>query len=428
MVARITTPGSIRQSLNYNEQKVKSEQAVLLHAEGFLKDTEQLNFTDKLMRFKGLIELNDRAKTNTLHISLNFDNADKIDREKLVDIATEYMQKIGFKEQPYLVYQHYDAGHPHAHIVTTNIRVDGSRIDTFNIGRNQSEKARKEIQIAYDLVRADNMKTKQDVLKPAYVKKIQYGRSETKKAITNVLNEVLNTYKYSSLPELNAVLKQYNVLADRGGENSRIFKNNGLVYRILDENGNKIGVPIKASDFYSKPTLKFLEVKFQQNEVEKQSKKSWVRTAIDLALLKNPNHSVNSLIKALEKEGIKTVLRQNDQGLMYGITYVDYRTQCVYNGSDLGKQYSAKAIQERCGKSVAGEEKNTPSVTLQHSLGSNTVSEQVASPSQPQAEPSSLLQGAGKVLEILMRPEHTPNYVPGQLKGKKKKKRLGNRL
>ena len=90
MVARITTPGSIRQALNYNEQKVKNEQAVLLHAEGFLKDTVQLNYTDKLTRFKDLIELNDRAKTNTLHISLNFDNADKIDREKLVDIATNF--------------------------------------------------------------------------------------------------------------------------------------------------------------------------------------------------------------------------------------------------------------------------------------------------------------------------------------------------
>jgi len=139
------------------------------------------------------------------------------------------------------------------------------------------------------------------------------------------------------------------------------------------------------------------------------------------------------LIKALEKEGIKTLLRQNDQGLIYGITFIDYRTKCIYNGSDLGKQYSAKAIQERCSKSVAGEERNTFNITQQltthqHSLGSKTVSEQVASPVEPHAEQPSLLQGAGKVLEILMRPEQTFDYVPGQLKGNKKKRRLGNRL
>ncbi len=58
----------------------------------------------------------------------------------------------------------------------------------------------------------------------------QYGRTETKRAIAHVLNEVLINYKYTPLAELNAVLKQYNVLADRGSENSRMFKTNGLSY------------------------------------------------------------------------------------------------------------------------------------------------------------------------------------------------------
>jgi len=71
------------------------------------------------------------------------------------------MQKIGFGEQPYLVYQHFDAGHPHIHIVSVKVRADGSRIDTQNIGRNQSEKARKEIEIAHDLVRAEGINKKQ---------------------------------------------------------------------------------------------------------------------------------------------------------------------------------------------------------------------------------------------------------------------------
>jgi hypothetical protein len=98
------------------------------------------------------------------------------------------------------------------------------------------------------------------------MQRMQYGKSETKRTISNVLAHVLNDYKYSSLAELNAVLRLYNVVADRGSENSRIYKNNGLVYRVLDPNGNKIGVPIKSSLIYNKPGLKFLEQKFQQNE------------------------------------------------------------------------------------------------------------------------------------------------------------------
>jgi hypothetical protein len=46
-------------------------------------------------------------------------------------------------------------------------------------------------------------------------------------------------------------------------------------------------------------------------------------------------------MKALQKENIQVVLRQNDKGVIYGITYVDHRTKCVFNGSHLGKRYSA---------------------------------------------------------------------------------------
>ena len=109
--------------------------------------------------------------------------------------------------------------------------------------------------------------------------KVQYGKSETKRAIANVLDHVLNTYKYTSLPELNAVLYQYNMIADRGDESSRIYQNGGLVYRILDANGKKVGVPIKASDFYNKPTLKCLQEKFRQHEAARQPYKARVKNA-----------------------------------------------------------------------------------------------------------------------------------------------------
>jgi len=69
-----------------------------------------------------------------------------------------------------------------------------------------------------------------------------------------------------SLAELNAVLQQYNLIADRGGENSRIYEGKGLVYRIIDNNKQKVGVPVKASLIYNKPTLKNIEVSFERND------------------------------------------------------------------------------------------------------------------------------------------------------------------
>ena len=182
-----------------------------------------------------------------------------------------------------------------------------------NLGRNQSEKARKEIENEFRLVHAQQQQKTEYNLKPVNAQKVQYGKAETKPAITNVLDHVLSTYKYASLAELNAILQQYNVVADRGRESSRIYKSNGLVYRILNSNGEKIGVPIKASLIYTKPTLKNIEARFESNDRERQRYKQRVMNAIDFAVLKKPNQSLSDLIKAVQKENIHVVLRQNDR-------------------------------------------------------------------------------------------------------------------
>src|SRR5688500_3051205 len=186
MVAKITVPNSIKKALNYNEQKMKEGKAECIYAHHFLKEASHLNFYEKLNRFQSLIDLNKRAVTNTIHISLNFGLEEKIGREKLTEIASVYMEKIGFSEQPYLVYQHLDAGHPHIHIVSTNIQKNGKRISLHNIGRNQSTQARKEVEIAYGLVKAEEQQENQsEEVRPLNRQKVTYGKFPTKRAITN---------------------------------------------------------------------------------------------------------------------------------------------------------------------------------------------------------------------------------------------------
>lgn len=429
MVAVIHSSSSLRRALNYNEQKVKGQVATCLAAFSYPKDVEDLNFYQKLNRLQNLAALNVRTKVNSVHISLNFDPSEKLSEDRLKEIAGTYMEKIGFANQPYLLYQHNDAGHPHVHIVTTNIKADGNRIELHNLGKIQSKKARKEIEISFGLMKAEESKQQEAYeLKSVNVQKVKYGRGETKRAITNVLDVVIKNYKYASLHELNAVLQLYNVTADRGSESSRVYKNNGLIYRILNENGEKIGVPIKASDFYNKPTLKFLEGRFVLNEPARQPHKARVKNAIDLALLKHPKQSLQSLIKSLEKEGINTVIRQNADGIIYGITYVDHHTKCVFNGSALGKAYTAKAIQKRCIQTVSTDQniglkavekeqllqgRQYPKLPSQLSLyKEHKVTEQTT--------PALII---GKTLDALMQPEYAQNYLPYQLKKKNKKKK-----
>jgi hypothetical protein len=347
MVAKITIPKSIEAALNYNEKKVEKGAAECLHAANYLSEAKNMNFYQKLNGFEMLNNLNSRATTKTIHISLNFDPSEKLSNDKLIEVANVYMEKIGFGQQPFLVYKHEDAGHPHIHIVSTTIKADGSRINTHNIGRNQSEKARKEIEQQYDLVKAERQQQlMKPGIKPVDAQKALYGKSETKRSISNVVGAVFSQYKFTSLPEFNAALKQFNVIADRGKEEGRIYKNRGLVYRILDADGNKVGVPIKASSIGCKPILDNLEKKFTANEVAKETLKQRTKNAIDDCLQTSPG-SMKNLVAALNQKNIYTVLRKNAEGRLYGITFVDNQNKVVFNGSDLGKGYSAAALQSK---------------------------------------------------------------------------------
>lgn len=159
MVAIIKTGHSIRAMLNYNENKIKEGKAECIGQGNYPVDAEKLTYAMKLNRLEKQCKLNENVKRQTVHISLNFDPSEaSLPKEKLLEIAESYIDKIRFGNQPYLIYQHHDAGHPHIHITSINIQDNGNRIAMFNIGKDRSEPARKEIEQAFDLVKAENKK------------------------------------------------------------------------------------------------------------------------------------------------------------------------------------------------------------------------------------------------------------------------------
>ncbi|RNL88520.1 relaxase [Sinomicrobium pectinilyticum] len=425
MVAVIKTGHSLHRTLNYNENKVKEGLARCIGQGNYPLNVDKMSFTMKLNRLLKRAELNPNVSRNSVHISLNFDPSERLSDEKMKIIADAYMEKIGFGKQPYLIYRHEDAGHPHLHLVTTNIEANGNRIGLHHLGIRKSEPARKAIEEAFGLIKAEHQKRSLYQIKPVSPQKVQYGKSATKRAIQNVLENILDQYKYTSLLQLNAILRQYNIKADRGNETSRMYRNNGLVYRVLDAQGDPIGVPIKASLFYNKPTLKSLEKKFAANKQKKTRDKLRLKNTIDKLLSGKENSSLEEFTKTLDKQGIHTVLRQNEEGNIYGMTYVDHRTGCIFNGSELGKPYSAKAIQERLGlREVSGPNLHSarkpglglqPQHTAAETKDTFTDSEQSTS--------KEFEKHTETLLDHLLQPEQVPDYLPYHLKKHRKKKK-----
>lgn len=402
----------MRAILYYNENKVEQGEAYLILASGFAGDAESLGKEQKLNRFSHLLRLKSNVKTNAVHITLNFHSSEKLKDGKLQRIGMAYMESIGFGDQPFLVYRHLDAAHTHLHIVTTNITAQGQRIDLHNIGAEKSEAARKDIELEFGLVRAESKEGGiHPKMKKVEPKKVKYGHLPTKRAISNVLTAVNRDYKFTSLAEYNAVLKCFNVMALRGNEGTPMFHSKGLMYTVIDKKGNPVGVPIKSSAFYIKPTLRNLEKRFGSHNEKRKPYKEELKKRIEGLFGAYRRITMQGFILDAQKQGIDVMLRKNEKGDIFGITYVDHQRRCVFNGSDLGKAYSAKAIIERISTQTR------PLAPASSQLRSAKRIDPLESGAK--MEPVS---GRGGLLEELMTPPQQ-DFSAGMPKRKKKKKK-----
>jgi len=334
MVVRINQGKSIRGALSYNEYKVRKGIAELVLASGFSCEIGVLGFSEKLGRFNKLIERCEKIKTNTLHLSLNFPPEENLSPETMQRIIVDYMNKIGFGNQPFLAYRHDDSNHPHIHIVTTNIVGDNDYISFHNIGNDLSEPARKSLEIEYNLIPAESRRSKSmQLLEGIDLKAMEYGESETKDYIERVVYDVSHKYKYINLDELNLILKQFNVVADSGPEGSFMNEHGGLVYSLLDKDGYKTGIPIKASEIYKKPTLKNLAIKFEHNKVKRLAKLEYTTKAVNWAFDKS--NTLEQFVDKLKKRKILPTVSRIAESNLNLIYFVDNINRVVFNSDEL---------------------------------------------------------------------------------------------
>lgn len=328
MVVRMKNGKNIRGALSYNEAKVRAGEAELILAARFGCEANDLSFSQKLARFEKLNENCVRSGYNTVHISLNFHAQEKLTTEQMQDIACDYMKQLGFEKQPYLVYRHDDAGHPHLHIVTTPVKPNGSFISLHNLVQRKSEPARKNIEIAHGLIRAEGRKQNQ-LLTDFVISKPVYGKTETKQAVSQVVRSVFNTYRFTSMQEYRLILKDYGVIADSGEPGTRLNSFGGLQYFLSDDRGKKTGVPIKASSIYESPTLKNIEARIALNRPRKEATTSFTRNQVLYAcqISKSRQQFINHLFEK------KIHVTADEKG---NTVFIDHRNKSVFTAKEMG--------------------------------------------------------------------------------------------
>lgn len=350
MVSRLDTVKSIAEPLSYNEEKVTQGKAELIHSANFLQDKHSLTYQDKLEWFQRQNELNTRAKTKMLHATLNFSPRETFSDNQLSTIVDRYMTGLHMEDQPYLVYRHNDAAHPHVHIVASLIQPDGSRIDTHNIGTRLSEPTRKAIEQEFRLIPGGRPRQAK-IVSPEELRKIIPGSDiPVSETIDKIVASVRRHYNFSTLNEYNAILRTYNLTAETGSPGSKTHRHNGIYYVALDDSGNRISPPIMASQLSSRPTMTRLQEKFHHPDTDYLSHLVSIRQRIDWALEQKPE-TLRRFVSQLQRDGIEIVASPANGRNTHDQVYVDFRTRTAVSGETLGPDYTSEAITHAIGHS-----------------------------------------------------------------------------
>lgn len=338
MVAKITIGSSLYGALSYNGMKMNRDEGRVLGANKIMLPADgHIDIARMVENFNLFMPKTGRTKKPVLHISLNPHPDDNLTEQQYEILAREYLDKLGFGEQPYIIYKHMDIDRHHIHIVTVNVNEQGKRLNQDFLFR-RSKKITTELEEKYNLHKAQREKISPDIP----IRRIDPS-GDIKRQVANTVKMVGMRYKFQTIGEYNAILSLYNVRCEPtdGKVNGREY--HGLVYFATDDSGKTIATPFKASRLGKFASRTAIDGRFERAK-EKIDVAPTKRKVADVIA-----HSTDKadFISKLKQRNIDVVLRYTEEGRIYGVTFTDHSTMTVLNGSRLGKEFSANAINER---------------------------------------------------------------------------------
>ena len=339
MIAKISATENLGGALGYNFKKVeKGEANILLAAELYQSKEGRYTMEDVLADMEALIPKNCRTKKTVFHCSLNPHPDEKLSDETLTQIAKEYMEALGYGKQPYIVFKHSDIAREHIHIVSLRVNRKGQKInDKFE--KRRSKQISDALERKYNLIPSAKVGEKEVTETP----KLDTTKGNIKEQISSITRSVLKHYKFCSLGEYNAVLRRYNLAVEEVKTEFRGKRYDGLVYVPTDDKSNKAGTPIHASDIGRGVGYTAVQNRIQKS---KQSIKPLIPAVREkvLHVMRTSPQTEEALRQRLEEQGLRTVIRKNESGRIYGITFIDDKEGVALNGSRLGKGYAANVF------------------------------------------------------------------------------------
>lgn len=288
------------------------------------------------------------TKNRYAHISLNLPHGEHVDDRTFYKISEEYMENMGFGNQPYVVVRHNDTKHEHVHIVTTTVKEDGKVLGIFN-SHKRSMAIRQHLEKKYRLSPAPTKKQNSQ-LQIYRLPEKQFGMESekgTKYYLQDVLNSINQKYKVRSFDELARLVKPYHIeIRTTKNKTGRI----GVAYGLNNQNEYKTRF-INGSEVHrglSGPKLqKVFDIHSRSKLLPMYRKRllKQIETTYDLFQAIRP-YDLEAVLKEYQDIDIKLDIKED---VIEGYTILD-RSRYVFKVGELGKNIRMQNRLEIFGK------------------------------------------------------------------------------
>lgn len=388
MIAKLMSPFSsevsLCQKIDYNIKKFREGMAEFLYDSSFKNDIYQL-FQD----MKTVGSLNDRVVNKYNEVVLSLASGEELSNENFLELALDYMEKMGISETCFNIWRHFDKGHEHLHILFTQVDYDGKRIDDsysklrsqeisrqlekdhgllkveYSKFHNESLNAIKSREYYFDNalkkgLRGYNSKAEfQELIKPISISEKHTNHeweqilgSEVYAKIGHILekhNLFNKLYKDELIKTLDAL---YDMSVSKGDFFTRI-KDVGLYVRMVSQKGvhsYTYGLPDANIYFTDKQLpLRFryenisMFGKRNPKELLESEQKNRIYSKAFIALRKSSNFE--EYIKELQKNNVTLIPHENSNGV-YGISFMltAIKDPKVFKASEISRKLSYGSV------------------------------------------------------------------------------------
>ena len=342
MVVKINAPTPhCSTALQYNESKVAEGKATVVYSQGLDNPDRPLETFERYERGSR------RCEKPSFHMSINPSVTDGMTEEQVVAFARDLMEGLGYGDQPFIIYRHNDIDREHYHIVSVRVRADGRKIsDKYEHRRCQELMKELAPKYGFTVGKGEEQEEGEKKKKPD---KIIYQRFDPEKGdymkqMEELVAQAMK-YHFTTGEQFKMLMRQFGVEVDVQGRGRMTV----MTFAGIDpKTGRKCTAPIPARDL-AVPSIEEIQKHIDDAKKEKRDREKQRVANLARIALKHGTSELHTR-RILRKQNIGIVFSRTRDGRIFGVTFIDHQTRCVFKTSEL-KGISASLFEEaRMGK------------------------------------------------------------------------------